>query len=73
MIAPLIELKSLSYTNPYTNLHQGCTTDAEKNVRLNFSLAEVILRGCFFLKTIYSDMRLGEKSPGLIFCAHYAY
>ena len=46
--------------------------DAEKNVRLNFSLAEVILRGCF-LKTIYSDMRLGEKSPGLIFCAHYAY
>ena len=53
MIAPLIELKSLSYTNPYTNLHQGCTTDAEKNVRLNFSLAEVILRGCFFENYIF--------------------
>ena len=61
LIAPLTRAKKASsYTNPYTNLHQGCTTDAEKNVRLNFSLAEVILRGCF-CKTIYSDMRLGEE------------
>ena len=27
--------------------------DGEKNVRLNFSLAEVILRGCFFENYIF--------------------
>lgn len=36
-------------------------------MRLHFSPAEVILRGCFSVKTTYSDTRLGEKSPGLIF------
>ena len=45
---PLIGLKKPLV---HQSVHQF--TDAEKNVRLNFSLAEVILRGCFFENYIF--------------------
>ena len=32
--------------------------DAEKNVRLNFSLAEVILRGCFRGESCISEHKI---------------